>query len=124
MEIDSRRKTELLPRNAPPDKKGEWEAQAIDQQSDFFKAYTQLANELRMNIAITYLEKFSPKPRNTVSIINRNGVVVLNYSKVFICNFGQEELQKEQYQLDDVVYRELRRCGRPRDVEQFCCRVA
>jgi hypothetical protein len=30
------------------------------------------------------------------------GEVVLTYAKVFLCNFGQEELQKEQYHLDDV----------------------
>jgi predicted amidohydrolase len=86
----------------PPDQKADWEAQAIDQQSDFFRAYVQAAKELGLNIAITYLEKFSPKPRNTVSVINNEGQVVLNYSKVFLCNFGQEELGKESYYLDDV----------------------
>jgi predicted amidohydrolase len=86
----------------PPDRKEEWEAQAIDQQSDFFQAYAQAAKELQLNIAITYLEKFSPKPRNTVSIINSDGEVVLIYSKVFLCSFGQEELQKNHYQIDDV----------------------
>jgi N-carbamoylputrescine amidase len=30
------------------------------------------------------------------------GEVVLTYAKVFLCNFGQEELQKQQYHLDDV----------------------
>jgi predicted amidohydrolase len=86
----------------PPDKKGEWEAKAIDQQSDFFQAYTHVAKELGLNIALTYLERHSPKPRNTVSVINSMGKVVLTYAKVFLCNFGQEELHKEQYQLDDV----------------------
>ena len=61
----------------PPDKKREWEATAIDQRSDFFQAYAKVAKELGMNIAITYLEKFSPKPRNTVSIIDSNGKVAL-----------------------------------------------
>ena len=86
----------------PPDKKREWEASAIDQRSDFFQAYAQVGKELGMNIAITYLEKFSRKPRNTVSIIDSNGEVALNYSKVFLCKFGQEELLKEQPQLDDI----------------------
>ena len=47
----------------PPDKKGEWEAKAIDQQSDFFQAYTHVAKELGLNIALTYLGRHSPKPR-------------------------------------------------------------
>ena len=86
----------------PPDKKREWEATAIDQRSEFFQAYAQVGRELGMNIAITYLEKFCRKPRNTVSIIDGNGEVALNYSKVFLCKFGQEELLKEDYQLDDI----------------------
>jgi hypothetical protein len=34
----------------PPDRKEEWGAKAIDQQSDFFQAYVQVAKELGMNI--------------------------------------------------------------------------
>jgi predicted amidohydrolase len=86
----------------PPDRKVEWEAKAIDQQSDFFQSYAKVAKELEINIALTYLEKHIPKPKNTVSIINSMGKVVLTYSKVFLCNFGQEALQKEQYQSDDI----------------------
>ena len=70
-------------------------AAAIDRRSDFFMSFVALAQELRMNIALTYLEALSPKPRNSVSIINRTGEVVLNYSKVFICDFGVAELLKD-----------------------------
>ncbi|MFH1832706.1 MAG: carbon-nitrogen hydrolase family protein [Candidatus Levyibacteriota bacterium] len=62
---------------------------AIDQQSNFFQSFVKLAKDLSINIAITYLEKNSPKPKNSVSIINKNGEVVLDYSKVFICNFQE-----------------------------------
>lgn len=86
----------------PPDKKAEWEAEAIDQQSEFFQSHVRLAKEQEINIGITYLEIYSPKPRNTVSIISSRGQVVLNYSKVFLCNFGQEELQREKYKIDDI----------------------
>src|ERR1700686_4209842 len=80
----------------PVDKPGmqTWEASAIDQKSKFFQSFVALARELNLSIAITYLEKHSPKPRKTVSIINSKGEVALNYSKVFICNFGLEELHK------------------------------
>jgi predicted amidohydrolase len=53
----------------PPDRKREWKAKSIDQQSDFFQAYVHVAKELGINIALTYLEKYFPKPRNTVAII-------------------------------------------------------
>jgi N-carbamoylputrescine amidase len=88
----------------PLDKAGkeQWEASAIDQSSDFFQSFVELAQELHLNIALTYLEKRDPKPRNTVSIINNQGEVVLNYSKVFICDFGKEELEKEHPNLNEV----------------------
>lgn len=71
-----------------------WTASAINRRSNFFLSFVALARELRMNIALTYLEAYSPKPRSSVSIINRAGEVVLNYSKVFICDFGEAELFK------------------------------
>jgi len=52
----------------------------------------ELGGGLNLNIALTYLEKHAPKPRNTVSTINGRGEIVLNYAKRFICNFGLEEL--------------------------------
>lgn len=79
-----------------------WTASAIDQGSEFFRSFADLAKTLDVNIAITYLEAHLPKPRNTVSIINRGGEVVLNYSKVFICDFGQEELLKPAPDLQEI----------------------
>ena len=71
-----------------------WEASAIDQTSRFFQAFVAVARELTISIALTYLEKHDPKPRNSVSIINGQGQIVLSYSKRFICSFGKEELLK------------------------------
>ncbi len=80
-----------------------WMASAIDRQSDFFQKFAALADELGMNIALTYLETHHPKPRNTVSIIDRQGEVVLNYSKVFICNFGEHELRKPNPDVHEIA---------------------
>jgi len=55
-----------------------------------------------MNIAITYLETHQALPGNTVSVLNNRGEVLLNYSKVFICDFGKEELQKLKSSSDDI----------------------
>ncbi len=82
--------------------KKRWEEKAIEEQSEFFQSFVKLAKELEINIAITYLEKYSPKPRNTVSIIDKNGNVVLNYSKVYICNFGTVRLEKDNPDYDQV----------------------
>ena len=77
-------------------------ASAIDRRSHFFLSFTALAQELSMNVAVTYLEAHLPKPRNSVSIINRKGEVVLNYSKVFICDFGEAELLKPDPNTHDI----------------------
>lgn len=77
-----------------PEGRGRWIARAVYRSSSFFQSFASLARELEMNIAVTYLEEHQPLPRNTVSILNRRGDVVLNYSKVFICDFGKGELQK------------------------------
>jgi predicted amidohydrolase len=79
-----------------------WIASAIDQRSDFFGKFIALAQELSISIAVTYLESHQPKPRNTVSIINDRGDVVLNYSKVFICDFGAEELLKPNPNIAEI----------------------
>jgi predicted amidohydrolase len=79
-----------------------WEDAAIDRESAFFRTFGELAQDLQMHIAISYLEKYHPKPRNTVSVINTNGDVALNYSKVYICDFGKEQLLEENPNYDDI----------------------
>jgi predicted amidohydrolase len=71
-----------------------WHASAILQSSEFLISFSALAADISLNIAVTYLEAHRPKPRNAVAIINSQGQVVLNYSKVFICDFGAAELEK------------------------------
>ena len=44
----------------------DWKGEAIDINSDFVKAFGQLAKELEMAIGITLLEKFGNAPRNTL----------------------------------------------------------
>ena len=44
-----------------------------------------------MAIAITLLEKHDPKPRNTVCLFDRHGILKYRYSKVHICDFGEED---------------------------------
>jgi len=85
-----------------PEGRRRWIASAIDRKSSFFRTFATLAREQEMNVAVTYLEAHEPLPRNTVSILDRRGEVVLNYSKVFICNFGRDEVQKPNPKTDDI----------------------
>lgn len=73
-----------------------WEMQdqlplyAIEKQSAFVTTFQSLAKELKIAIAITYLESWLNAPRNTVSLIDRYGKIVLHYAKVHTCDFDVE----------------------------------
>ena len=43
-----------------------------------------------MAIAITYLERYEPAPRNSLTLFDRHGTAVLRYAKVHTCDFGDE----------------------------------
>lgn len=64
---------------------------AISEESTFIKRFSETAAELDMAIAITFLEDHEPKPRNTVCLFDRHGKLVYRYSKVHICDFGEED---------------------------------
>ncbi len=65
-------------------------AQAVARDDDFVKCFGTLAKELDMAIAITFLEKFEPLPRNSVCVFDRFGKKILSYAKVHTCDFGDE----------------------------------
>jgi N-carbamoylputrescine amidase len=67
-----------------------WAAQAIDCDDSFVQHFRNLARELKMAIALTYLEKWKDAPRNCVSLIDRHGEIVLTYAKVHTCEFDVE----------------------------------
>jgi len=67
-----------------------WQAQAIGRDDPFILHFRQLAKELHMAIAITYLERWAGAPRNTVSLIDRHGEIVMTYAKVHTCVFSVE----------------------------------
>ncbi|HEX8475646.1 MAG TPA: carbon-nitrogen hydrolase family protein [Pyrinomonadaceae bacterium] len=68
----------------------EWQAQAISRDHPFIIHFRNLARELRMAIALTYLEQWDNAPRNSVSLINRHGEIVSTYAKVHTCEFDLE----------------------------------
>lgn len=68
----------------------QWQAQAIETDGPFVQHFRRLAEELEMAIALTYLERWPVAPRNTVSVIDRRGEIVLTYAKVHTCDFSLE----------------------------------
>ena len=67
-----------------------WQALAISRDDSFIIHFQNLARELNMAIAVTYLEKWNGAPRNSVSLIDRHGEIVLTYAKVHTCEFDIE----------------------------------
>jgi len=59
-----------------------WKSMAISKDSEFIRHFCLLAAELDMAIVITYLEKTDDLPKNSASLINRHGDIVMTYSKV------------------------------------------
>jgi predicted amidohydrolase len=68
-----------------------WQTQeAIGRDDPFVTHFRRLAVELNMAIALTYLERWDGAPRNSVSLIDRRGEIVLTYAKVHTCEFDVE----------------------------------
>ncbi len=76
----------------PPDEEGRkgWQSQAIGPDDDFIAHFKELAEELNLAIALTYLERWAGAPRNSMSLINRHGKVSMTYAKVHTCDFSME----------------------------------
>jgi N-carbamoylputrescine amidase len=68
-----------------------WQAQAIDTDGPFVSHFRVLARELRMAVALTYLQRWPGGPRNVVSLIDRRGELVFTYAKVHTCDFDPME---------------------------------
>lgn len=69
---------------------GDYRANAIPADGEFVTAFGKLAAELEMAVGVTYLEAYSPQPRNSFRLYDRFGRDVLDYAKVHICDFDAE----------------------------------
>lgn len=77
--------------NIPQNKKELFDL-SVSKDSDFIKSFGSLAKELDMAIAITFLEKYQPLPRNSMILFDRHGEIKLHYAKVHTCDFGDEKM--------------------------------
>lgn len=73
-----------------PVKREAWQRKAVGHDHEFIGHFRHLAQELDIAIALTYLERWPGAPRNSVSIIDRKGNVLMTYAKVHTCDFGME----------------------------------
>ncbi len=68
----------------------DWQAEAIDINSDFVLSFGSLAKELDMAIGVTLLEAYEPTPRNSLVLFDRHGDCMFTYAKVHTCDFDVE----------------------------------
>lgn len=64
--------------------------EALGPDDPFLSAFRDLARELDMAVGITYLERYEPLPRNSLTVFDRFGRPALTYAKVHTCDFGEE----------------------------------
>jgi predicted amidohydrolase len=68
----------------------EWAAGAVRPDSEFVRAFQDAARRLKLAIAISFLEAYEPRPRNSLRLFDREGRLVLAYSKVHLVVHGTE----------------------------------
>jgi N-carbamoylputrescine amidase len=68
-----------------------WQSQAIKRNAPFVQHFQALARELQMAITLTYLEHWPTAPRNSASLIDRHGELLMTYAKVHTCDFSAME---------------------------------
>jgi predicted amidohydrolase len=82
---------ERRPVSKVPDLSKIWQGQAIGRNDPFITHFQALAKSLGMAIAITYLERWDGLPRNSVSIIDRHGIMLMTYAKLHTCDWSADE---------------------------------
>lgn len=65
---------------------------AVERDSAYVARFKALAKELDIAIAATYLERYEPEPRNTVTLFDRHGNEVFTYAKVHTSDFKHMEV--------------------------------
>lgn len=74
-----------------PNAREEFYSRALHTEDAQIARFAALAQELDMAIAVTYLQAWSPTPRNAVTLFDRHGVEVFTYAKVHTCDFKPME---------------------------------
>lgn len=82
---------------------------AIDNSHPFVAKHIQLAKELQMAIAITFIKKYSTGPKNCLLVIDCHGKIILEYAKVHICDFKPDGTEQkltagEKFSVSELDY--------------------
>lgn len=70
----------------------EWSSRALCDNSIYLQEFYKIAKELEIGIVITGFTKGDKRPQNSAFVINKQGKVILKYSKVHTCDFADEKM--------------------------------
>jgi predicted amidohydrolase len=70
----------------------EWNQLAIDESNQYIQAFCNIAKELNIGVVITGYTKGLNRPQNSAFVINKNGEILMKYSKVHTCDFADERM--------------------------------
>lgn len=68
----------------------QWCENALDDDNEYINQIAKAAKDLNIGVEITGFTKGKKYPQNSAFIIDRNGSIILKYSKVHTCDFDWE----------------------------------
>ncbi len=101
-----------------PEEKEELDALSITEDSDFVRAFRNIARFSGIAVGITFLEKTDGKPKNTIVLYDKDGNKVYKYSKVHTCDFADEARLESG---EEFIVRELETNQGPVRVGSMIC---
>lgn len=69
-----------------------WLATAVSADGTYVRSFREAAKKLKTGVVATFLSKGTEKPRNTAVVIDKNGKILMEYSKIHTCDFSMEAL--------------------------------
>lgn len=70
----------------------EWSNRALEDDSTYINAFSMAAKELNIGVVVTGYTKGEMRPRNSAVVIDKNGEIIMKYSKVHTCDFADERM--------------------------------
>ncbi|MGN0350913.1 MAG: carbon-nitrogen hydrolase family protein [Roseburia sp.] len=64
--------------------------EALPDNNPFLKQICDAAKRLRLGVVATALTKGQKKPQNSAYVVDKNGTILMKYSKVHTCDFADE----------------------------------
>ena len=64
--------------------------EALSDDSFYIRQICDAAKRMHLGVVVTAITKGTKKPQNSAYVVNKNGTVLLKYSKVHTCDFADE----------------------------------